>query len=64
MNSSDDSARSTCAPFGVDSTGLPAMVSSARICPSPGSRMSSASVATGSSPPTSGRPRTRLFQRP
>ncbi len=50
--------------MGVDSTGLPARVTSARICPSPGVSISSASVATGSSPPNSGRPRTRLFQTP
>ena len=64
MNSSDASARSRRRPFGVESTGLPADVTSARTCPGPGVSISSASAATGSSPPNSGRPRTRLFQRP
>ena len=45
-------------------TGLPATVTSARTWPSPGVSISSASVTTGSSPKTSGRPRTRLCQRP
>jgi hypothetical protein len=47
-------------PSGVESTGLPATVSSARIWPSPGVSISSRSTDTGSSPPNSGSPRTRL----
>ena len=47
-------------PSGVESTGLPATVSSARTCPSPGVTISSRSTATGSSPANSGSPRTRL----
>ena len=56
---SQPAARSAC-----DSTGLPAIVTSARIWPSPGVSISSARHATGSSPKTSGSPRTRLCQRP
>ena len=50
MNSSVASAASSRSLFGVDSTGLPATVISARTWPSPGVSISSASVATGSSP--------------
>ena len=45
---------------GVDSTGLPAMVTIARIWPSPGVSISSRITAAGSSPPNSGMSRTRL----
>jgi hypothetical protein len=64
MNSSDSSAASRRPAFGVDTTGLPAIVMSARTCPSPGVSISSASVATGSSPRISPSPRTRDCQRP
>ncbi len=64
MKSSPASASSSRLPSGVDSTGLPDIVSSARTWPSPGVSISSAIVATGSSPPLSGRSRTRLRQRP
>ena len=60
MKSSPSSARASDAPSGVDSTGLPASVSSARTWPSPGVSISSRSTLTGSSPANSGRPRTRL----
>src|SRR5437660_11488358 len=50
MNSSAASARSRRAPFGVLSAGLPAIVMSARTCPSPGVSISSARQAAGSSP--------------
>ena len=49
---------------GVETTGLPAIVTSARTRPSPGVSISSASAATGSSPNDLGRPLTRLCQRP
>jgi hypothetical protein len=49
-------AASSAPPSGVESTGLPAIVSRARTCPSPGVTISSVSVATGSSPSASGRP--------
>ncbi|MNV72304.1 hypothetical protein D3C71_1653810 [compost metagenome] len=62
MNSSPSSATSSWRPLGVDSTGLPATVTSARTCPSPGVSISSAKAATGSSPPYSGKPETRLCQ--
>jgi hypothetical protein len=45
-------------------SGLPATVTSARTCSSPGVSISSASAAAGSSPKVSGRPRTRLRKRP
>ena len=45
---------------GVDSTGLPATVISARIWPSPGVAISSARHDTGTWPSTSGAPRTRV----
>ena len=48
------------APSGVDSTGLPAMVTIARIWPSPGVSISSRITAAGSSPANSGMSRTRL----
>ena len=48
-------------PAGVDD-GLPAMHTSPRIWPSPGVVISSASTDTGSSPPNSGSPRTRVDQ--
>ena len=50
MKSSRASASARRAPFGVESTGLPATVTSARIWPSPGVSISSSSVTTGSSP--------------
>ncbi|SST10286.1 Uncharacterised protein [Acinetobacter baumannii] len=64
MNSRPSRACSSRLPLGVDSTGLPATVTSARTCPSPSPRISSANAATGSSPPYSGSPETRLRQRP
>ena len=64
MNSSEPIAASRRALLGAERAGLPATVTSARTCPSPGTSISSASVATGSWPNTSGHPRTRLFQRP
>src|SRR6267378_1700501 len=63
MYSSPARARSRRAPLGVESTGLPANVTRARMRPFPGVSISSASAAAGSSPPNSGRPRTRLRQR-
>ena len=57
-------AASRRAEFGVDTTGFPATVISARTWPSPGVSISSARPATGSSPNDSGSPRTRLCQRP
>src|SRR5438552_3388245 len=44
--------------------GLPASVIKALTCPWPGVSISSAKHDAGSSPKTSGSPRTRLFQRP
>ena len=44
MKSSVPSASSSRRPFGVESTGLPAIVTSARIWPSPGVSISSASA--------------------
>ncbi|MNE60564.1 hypothetical protein D3C80_1557160 [compost metagenome] len=63
MNSKPSSACSNCRPLGVDNTGLPATVISARICPAPGVSISSARADTGSSPPYSGNADTRLCQR-
>ncbi|MNF98179.1 hypothetical protein D3C84_810330 [compost metagenome] len=63
MNSSPSRACSSCRPLGVDSTGLPATVTSARIWPSPSVSISSARADTGNSPEYSGRPDTRLCQR-
>ena len=48
----------------METSGLPALVTSARIRPSPGVSISSARHETGSSPSASGSPRTRLCQRP
>ena len=62
MKSSESNASPSRLPSGVDSTGLPAIVSTARIWPSPGVSISSRNVETGSSPAYSGMPRTRLFQ--
>ncbi len=64
MHSSSGSAASRRAASGADSTGLPAMVMSALIWPSPGVAISSARQETGNWPSTSGAPRTRLRQRP
>ncbi|MFD0468349.1 hypothetical protein ACFQ0B_08555 [Nonomuraea thailandensis] len=64
MKSSPWKAVSSRSPCGADSTGLPATVSRNLTCPSPGVSISSASVATGSSPFVSGRPLTRLLHRP
>ncbi len=64
MKSSPANACSSLRPFGVESTGLPAEVTSARICPLPGARISSASADTGNSLPNSGRPRTRVRRLP
>ena len=60
MKSSDSSARASPAPSGVDSTGLPATVTIARIWPSPAVSISSRITAAGSSPANSGISRTRL----
>ncbi len=64
MKSSRPSARASRSPPGTESTGLPASVIRARIWPSPGVSISSAIVVAGSIPLSSGRPRTRLRQRP
>src|SRR5437660_940580 len=64
MKSRPASARERRVPLGDESTGFPATVTSARICPWPGVSISSAIAAAGSSPPNSGNPRTRLFQTP
>ena len=64
MKSTEANARSSRRASGVDTTGLPATVIIARICPSPGVSISSASVATGYSPKNSGSPFTRLCRRP
>jgi hypothetical protein len=64
MQSSPSSAASSRSPPGVDRTGFPATVNSARICPSPGVAISSARHDTGTWPSTSGAPRTRLVHRP
>ena len=63
MNSASARAASSLSPSGVLSTGLPAMVTKALSCPSPGVRNSSASAATGNSPSNSGKPRTREKKR-
>jgi hypothetical protein len=60
MKSRVSSARESRAPFGVESTGFPAIVTAARTWPGPGVSISSLRIATGHSPPNSGRPRTRL----
>ena len=54
MNPTPSSARSSRSPSGADSTGLPAMVIIALICPSPGVSISSASAAAGNSDSASG----------
>ena len=64
MKSSEPSAAWSRSLLGVETTGLPAIVISARTWPSPGVSISSARQATGSSPNTSARPRTRLANRP
>ncbi len=64
MQSSPSSAASRRSPPGVERTGLPATVKSARIWPSPGVAISSARHETGTWPSTSDAPRTRVFQRP
>ena len=64
MKSTPSSARLSRSPSGADSTGLPAMVITALIWPSPGVSISSASAAAGSSDRASGWPETRLCQRP
>ena len=57
MNSSCSSALPSRSLFGVETTGLPQTVISARTWPSPGVSISSARHATGSSPKISGEPR-------
>ncbi|MCW2643281.1 MAG: hypothetical protein JWP76_5587 [Dactylosporangium sp.] len=57
-------ARESRSALGTDEAGLPATVTRARTCPSPGVSISSARVTAGNSPRTSGRSRTRLRQRP
>ena len=63
MKSRPANASPSRLPSGVESTGLPAIVSIAWICPSPGVSISSRITAAGSSPPYSGMPRTRLRHR-
>ena len=62
--SSIGSASSSRPASGADSTGLPAIVMSARTCPSPGVAISSARHDSGAWPSTSGAPRTRVCHRP
>ena len=64
MNSRLAKARSRRRPFGVDETGLPAIVSIARTWPSPGVSISSAIEAAGSSPLKTLRPETRALKVP
>jgi hypothetical protein len=64
MQSRPPNAASSRSPPGVDSTGFPATVNRARICPGPGVAISSARHDTGTCPSTSGAPRTRLVHRP
>ena len=64
MNSSESNAAARRGPFGAESTGLLATLTSARTCPGPGVSISSASTPIGSSPKTSGAPLTRLRCRP
>ncbi len=64
MKSSRPKAASSRSPLGAESTGLPATVNRTLICPSPGVSISSARVATGSSPFASGNSLTRLLHRP
>ena len=63
MKSSESSAAASRSLFGVDSTGLPEVVTSARICPGPSVSISSDSATTGYSPITSASPRTRVRPR-
>ena len=56
MNSSPPCARSRRPLFGVETTGFPPIVISARTCPSPGVSISSARQAAGSSPKISAEP--------
>ena len=60
MKSRESSASASRRPSGVERTGLPAIVTIARIRPSPGVSISSRRAETGSSPANSGRSRTRL----
>ena len=60
MNSREARAASSRRAFGPLRAGLPASVTSARICPGPGVSISSARQANGSSPLNSGSPRTLL----
>src|SRR5204863_329322 len=64
ISSSESSAAAMRGPFGVERTGLLAIVTSARTWPSPGVSISSARQVIGSSPNTSGAPETRLVRRP
>ena len=64
MKSSEAKAAARRSESGVDRIGLPATVTIARICPSPGVSISSAMHTAGNSPNVSPRPRTRLFRRP
>ena len=57
-------AASSAPPSGTESTGLPAITTSALIWPSPGVDISSARLTAGNSPITSGWPLTRLKKRP
>ena len=56
MRSRPSTAFSSRPLFGVESSGLPATVNSARTWPSPGVSISSASTDAGSSPKSSGQP--------
>jgi hypothetical protein len=64
MHSRSGSAASSLEASGAEITGLPAIVISARMRPSPGVVISSARQDMGTWPKTSGAPRTRLRQRP
>ena len=57
MKSSASTAVSSAAASGVETSGLPAIVTSARTWPSPGVAISSVRQATGSSPNDLGRAR-------
>src|ERR1700750_1603002 len=54
MKSRESIASPSRRPSGVESAGLPATVTNARICPSPGVSISSRIVAPGRSPPDAG----------